>query len=863
MANNTLLASDNFASGSLAAGWSAWPNLAESAITAGSPFYAEPTAINTSCGQLWTALTWGNDQISEVTIQSLNTTGTNVLTLGVRYTSGNSGYQAAITHASGVATLIVQKITAGSATQLGSTVSGLTIASGDVWSLSALGAVIAVYQNGTRIFYIGDATFPSGGAPGFFQSATNAVVNSQVASWRGYNSVQQDGIWTKQGVIFAPTAAEVASGGNFGTGVTGMQGVIYDTNPQILAGPSVYKGWFTNLNGVNYAESADGISWTRYSSNPVISAYANGQVFKYNGIYYHWGQPAASIGSATAYMSTSADGIHWSAQTATNLPTGGTYPNVYYLVIADVIAGIFYALFSALNGTGSAPNTYLATSADGITWAMQNSGNPVLANVFGMDCSVLKIGSTYYMYGTANQPGQGNPSAPNFDPLETVLYSSTDLINWTLVHHSIHRSGLWESLNSTESGAYATSVLYMPTLNRVGMYYVGSPGDSTGPQVYQGGLALAPVGSTLAAIVSTNEDGTTQVAVDAFTSGVGPLSANWTTQATAGALKIVAGPFVEATTTAGSRCVGLYTGASFGVNQYSEITVHAMVGGRTAQFILPLVLGQVATHTYYYAQLTSPTGTITGGVDFQIGKSVNNVGTVLSNPNATPNNLTVQVGDVIRLASTQGSDGSIVLSVYQNGFLILQAQDYAASITSGFPGIQINNTIALTDAQISLWAGGNTGLVLSSSLIGLTQAQAIALLISEGFAVGTITGSGGLVISSNPAAGTLLAPGSTVNFVTGIPVPTSGAISGNVVKTGALVECVSDHFDSSKTQIFTTLSDSSGNYSFSNLPVGRYYIGAWASGFVYRLQVLVVVDGVNANTDINLTPSAVNSWNGS
>jgi hypothetical protein len=93
--------------------------------------------------------------------------------------------------------------------------------------------------------------------------------------------------------------------------------------------------------------------------------------------------------------------------------------------------------------------------------------------------------------------------------------------------------------------------------------------------------------------------------------------------------------------------------------------------------------------------------------------------------------------------------------------------------------------------------------------------------------------------------------------------PSAGSIAGNVVKANVLVECVSDHFDSSKTQIFTTLSDSSGNYSFSNLPAGRYYISAWVSGFVYRLQALVVVDGVNANTDINLTPTAVNSWNGS
>ena len=717
MASNQLLASDNFASGSLAAGWSAWPNLSECAITGAAPYYAEPAGTVTSYGQLWTGLTWGKDQVSEATIETLNSTGSNALSLGVRYTAGNSGYQATIFHSSVAATLTVYAIAAGVPTQLGSTVTGLTISAGDVWSLSAMGAVIAVYQNGTRVFYIGDATFTSGGAPGFFLSATTAAVDCQVASWRGYSGVQQDGIWQKQGVILPATANQVANAGNFGTGVTGLQGVFYDGSPIILAGPKVYKGWFTDgyTNGVNYAESSDGKIWTPYASNPVLANYTNGAIVKYSGTYYHWGQKAAQVADGVPYFSTSTDGVTWSAPTVTTgfTATSGVYFN---LAIADVIGGVFYALYSGLNGSNSAPNTYLATSSDGLAWTIQNSGNPVLTNVF-CEGAPVKVGSTYYMWGTANQPGQGNSTASAFDPFDTVLYSSSDLVHWTFVHHSIHRNGLWESLNSTEAGAYATSVLFMPTLNRVGMYYVASPGDSTGPQVYQGGLALAPPNSTLAQIVAANEDATQQTVVDNFTSGAGDLDANWTTQSGASKLQIVAGPYVEATNTAGTRCVMLFTGATFGINQYAEITVKTLTPA-TNQFLYPLVLGDPNSHSYYYAQLNKVIGSISSALQFIIGKSVNNVGTILSNPVATPNNLTLQVGDVIRLAATQGTDGSIILSVYQNGFLILQAQDYAASLTTGFPGIQMNTITAEADNQISGFAAGNTNVIPTYPSLG-------------------------------------------------------------------------------------------------------------------------------------------------
>jgi sucrose-6-phosphate hydrolase SacC (GH32 family) len=707
MANATLLASDNFASGSLAAGWSAWPTLSVCQVTS-APHYAEPNVANTGAGQLWTGLAWPADQISEATIQTLNSTGGNTLALGVRFTS-TQGYQANILHGAGQ-TLTVFAWNAGSPTQIGSTVSGLTISSGDVWALAAQGSCISVYQNGKRIFYIGDATTASGGSPGFqlLAGSTGPVTNAQVSSWRGYSSVQQDGIWTKQGVIFPATAAQLASGGNFGTGVSGPQGVIFQGNAQILAG-NVYKCWFTDaaINGVGYAESSDGITWTRYSSNPVISGYANGIIFYNAGTFYSWGQKTSELASGHPYMHTSSDGINWSAATLTNLPNGGTIPSVYYCAIADYVSGTFYMLIGALNGTNSTPNTYLATSTDGVTWAMQNSSNPVLANVFGL-VQIVKLGTTYYMWGLANQPGQGNVTAAGFDPFETVLYSSTNLTSWTFVHHSLHSWGMWESLNSTQSGAYATAVLQMPT--RVGMFYIASPGDSTAPQVYQGGLALGPLNSTIAGIVATNEDATTQIATDTFPGS--SLSANWTTPTGLQAIA-VGGGVAKASTANGNACIAAYTGASFTANQYSEVTITTLSGTVGTNFLGVNVRQLTTGKTMYQLQFSCPTGTQETG-SLAIYRQISGVSITLW----TSGKLTFQVGDVVRLSVVDGSDGFPVLTATQNGFTIAQVQDQNANpLTTGSPALQIN-AATQANATTALWAGGNTNVIPTFPSLG-------------------------------------------------------------------------------------------------------------------------------------------------
>ena len=105
-----------------------------------------------------------------------------------------------------------------------------------------------------------------------------------MVNWEGGNL-----IWTRLGTVIAKT---IGNGG-------GAQepSVLYEANPQILsANPDgkIFKMWYTNgwTNPVviNYAESSDGISWTQYASNPVISSmtvnYLHGFVFRNGSTYY-------------------------------------------------------------------------------------------------------------------------------------------------------------------------------------------------------------------------------------------------------------------------------------------------------------------------------------------------------------------------------------------------------------------------------------------------------------------------------------------------------------------------------------------------------------------------------------------------
>ena len=158
-------------------------------------------------------------------------------------------------------------------------------------------------------------------------------------------------------------------------------------------------------------------------------------------------------------------------------------------------------------------------------------------------------------------------------------------------------------MNSIKGGVAAASVVDVS--GKAYMYYQGSPQDATSPQNYQTMLAIAP--GPISSIVTANEDGLQQTQTDAFTSGTGNLSPNWTTPAGGTAFQIVAGPFVEPTDTV-HACSAVFTGGQFSPSQYSTITLHALTGTLGNSIVMADVRMSTSALTGYEGWIESPSG---------------------------------------------------------------------------------------------------------------------------------------------------------------------------------------------------------------------------------------------------------------
>jgi hypothetical protein len=777
------IASDSFqrADGTLGANWTALSGIVTGQIVSHT---VEPTATSTTCGQYYNAFVCPNDQTSEVILgpSFVNESGT-VVTLAVRnQKTSDSGYFAVITNS----TAAVYRHIAGASVQLGSTVTGLTIAAGDVWTFQIAGAVLSLCQNYGRIFYVSDIYFTSGAA-GFLQSSTVAISHAQISSWKGYSAVEEDGVWRKQGIVIPGLNIDISNVGSIGP--SNCSAILYEAGAQILSG-TVYKTLFSSgpqtvQANIFYAESYDGITWARYAT-PVLAGYITPGLIKSGSTYYMYAQPGASAGSGDFALYTSSDMITWAQVSTTVLGLGSAgqwdSQDIWSFSPVDIVAGTWYALYSA-GFNGSYPgycSTGLATSSDGITWAKYGSA-PVISGYY-CNQATYKVGSTYYLWAETAQPGQ-NGGVNSLDPAQTVRFQSTDFINWTNRTQSLHTSEIYEGANSVVGQCYPNAILNIG--GKAYAYCTASSSDHTPPLLYQ--LSLATASVPVETLVTGPEDGVVQTASDAFTSGAGPLGANWTTQTGKSAPQIIAGNLAESTAT-GVWCGAVYTGLSFSNDQYSEITVHALTANN---FITGMVRADIASWTDYEFNLTGPINS--AYTSCAIFKVLNGVRTQVG-PTAQ---VTPQVGDVFRLQALGN-----VISLFQNGFQILRVQD--TSIASGKPGFSCyvaNDSLA--GSQASLFAAGNSGAVYS---ISGSAGIAGATVSYSGAASGSVTadGSGNYNIPSLAAGSYTITP-SKIGYSFS-PVNASETIS--------IADIAGVNFTATQLQVATpTFSPVAGTYS--------------------------------------------------
>lgn len=299
----------------------------------------------------------------------------------------------------------------------------------------------------------------------------------------GY-AISDDGItWTK------PNLGLFNYGGSTDNNIVLVNGPVGSWDQDWVAFPTIikddglykmwYSGWSINYDRIGYAESLDGINWTKSASNPVLSIGANwesyqvGQpiVIKVESAYHMWYYGSTGLGTnARIGHATSNNGIIWTKDPLNPVLTP-TVPwegsNVEHpTVILD--SGMYKMWYSGWDGSNW--RIGYAISTDGTIWT-KYAINPVLNlglaeswDDFSVQgASMIKDENIHRMWYTG------------CDGLKQRIGHavSPDSINWTKRAVNpvldIGKSGEWNSYD-----VYSPSVLKEDNVYK--MWYTGNDG---------------------------------------------------------------------------------------------------------------------------------------------------------------------------------------------------------------------------------------------------------------------------------------------------------------------------------------------------------------------------------------------------
>jgi predicted GH43/DUF377 family glycosyl hydrolase len=150
--------------------------------------------------------------------------------------------------------------------------------------------------------------------------------------------------------------------------------------------------WGKNSDGImqiGYAVSPDGISWVKYLGNPVLTVDGSGTwdsievgtpwVLLQDGLYKMWYLGQDSSGQYATGYATSTDGIHWTKYSGNPILSGtaDSWDTKGVLATSVLFDGVNYRLwYFGKDATGIDRIGY-TTSLDGIHWT-KSSKNPIL-----------------------------------------------------------------------------------------------------------------------------------------------------------------------------------------------------------------------------------------------------------------------------------------------------------------------------------------------------------------------------------------------------------------------------------------------------------------------------------------------------
>jgi len=522
------------------------------------------------------------------------------------------------------------------------------------------------------------------------------------------------GVWVDQGVVIAPVSADQP----------GQPTVLYEANPVILsANPDgkIFKMIFGSANGACYAESNNGISWTRYGSNPIVAfgAHDYPQMTKIGSTYYLYDATAA--GPIGAYTASAMNGPY-TLQNANAIvrtqtwETNGGFNFIGQLNIAGQIAGTYYGYYSAFKPD----NQYSigqATSTDLINWTKNNAANPVITYGTPGSLDFHLINNVYYGWTQIVQPGI--PNNNNFSiPSDVCRFSSTSPAGpfTPLPVCASYRTTTPEGVG-TVKGQWADPCLVEANGNVYIYTSIAVDGSTAATQV---GCALAS-NTTIANLIAGYE-GMFNIPIPWGTSTT-PLQLS--TLATDTFQRADANPI-------GGNWTQLYTGASFSPSQLASNTIEGSVAGNNSdsywnaiswpndQWVSIKVAALTDANCYAGINLRSTPGAFASangyriyvkgpfgvGAKYAITKYVNGTFSNL----VAETTLTVSANDIITV-SVIGNQ----ISFYQNGNLITTLSD--SSQTSGQAGV-LNVPSAgagVAGSRISSFSGGGTQVPLLPS----------------------------------------------------------------------------------------------------------------------------------------------------
>lgn len=324
--------------------------------------------------------------------------------------------------------------------------------------------------------------------------ASDAAEQAQIESYllAKWKNPTRTPAWTKAGTVLSATEASEDSNAYEPT-------VLYEGDPQILTEETnVFKMWYSGeweTPAIFYAESVDGLTWTKYNSaTPVIANANRGCIVKVGAVYWMYCKVNSSIA-----LYTSNDGITWALDTAACLSVGAgaawDSERVDNCHVWQEGENDWRMLYDGKSAAAAYYSLGYATSTGGKVWT-KHASNPVALT--SGPC-LRKVGSTFWLWSHTS------PEKDATLPTDLYRHYSTDCVNWVQ-----SPSGLMAlSRTTTDEGAGYGGLgqLADPWIMEVGgaCYLFHSASSNGGSKTAGQHVKLATFAGTLAQLVALQE----------------------------------------------------------------------------------------------------------------------------------------------------------------------------------------------------------------------------------------------------------------------------------------------------------------------------------------------------------------------